>query len=156
MYSLSLKSKYNHYFSVFILSLHFSWQFFIQSSKDGYKPCLWCIIFFLGRKFFPYRRTPKNPRMLFETTIFFCPALKLKRQGQYWTHTIFFNEKGGVYFILFSSKIVQTEVRGRPSFSSFSLMIISIIRGGRGLKNDDKYHNLFMVQISWKCKKKGH
>ncbi len=32
-------------------------------------------------------------------------------------------------------------LRGHPSFSSFTLMIISIIRGWRGLKNDDKYHN---------------
>ncbi len=29
-------------------------------------------------------------------------------------------------------------------------------RGGRELKNDDKHHNFFMVQISWKCKKKRH
>ena len=27
---------------------------------------------------------------------------------------------------------------------------------GRGLKNDDKYHNFFMVQITWKSKKKRH
>ncbi len=39
---------------------------------------------------------------------------------------------------------------------SFTLMIIYIIRGGMGLKNDNKYHNFFMVQISWKCEKKRH
>ncbi len=32
-------------------------------------------------------------------------------------------------------------IRGRPSLSSFTLMIISIIRE-RGLENDDKYHDL--------------
>ncbi len=31
-------------------------------------------------------------------------------------------------------------VRGRPS-SSFTLMIFSIVNGGRRLENDDKHHN---------------
>ncbi len=51
---------------------------------------------------------------------------------------------------------IDLDFRGRPSFSLFTLMIISIISGGRGLKNDDNYHNFFIVQISWKCTKKRH
>ncbi len=37
--------------------------------------------------------------------------------------------------------LYTTCVRGGPQLSSFSLMIITIVRGGRGFKNDDKYHN---------------
>ena len=49
-------------------------------------------------------------------------------------------------FIYFGFSFVVEEpylqkcVRGGPHLSSFSLMIIPIVRGGRGLKNDDEYH----------------
>ncbi len=44
---------------------------------------------------------------------------------------------------LLHKRLTTGILRGRPSFSSFMLMIISIIRGGRGLKNDDKYNQIF-------------
>ncbi len=40
------------------------------------------------------------------------------------------------------------DIRGGPHLSSFSLMIIPIVRGGRGLKNDDKYHKLPITKES--------
>ncbi len=54
------QSLYNHYFWVVILSIHFSWQFFIQSLEYGYKTGLWCINFFLGRNFFFLPTDPKK------------------------------------------------------------------------------------------------
>ncbi len=42
--------------------------------------------------------------------------------------------------------ISQRLFKDCPSFSSFTFMIISIIRGGRGLKNDDKHHNYFIIK----------
>ncbi len=36
--------------------------------------------------------------------------------------------------------------RGRPESSSFSSMIITIVRGGRGSENDDEYHNFYYMR----------
>ncbi len=38
------------------------------------------------------------------------------------------------------------KLRGGSQISSFSLMIIPIVRGGEGLKNDDKYHNFIVTE----------
>ncbi len=56
------------------------------------------------------------------------------------------------YIILIDCSIHMI-LRGRPQLLSFTSMIIPIVRGGRGLKDDDNYHNIlplgnFFVLVS--------
>ncbi len=43
--------------------------------------------------------------------------------------------------------IITLLLRDRPQLSSFTSMIIPIVRRGRGLKNDDNYHNILPLGI---------
>ena len=65
----------------------------------------------------------------------------------------FFFSNFKIYVVTAVLLVFSVALRGGPSFSR---MITSILRGGRGLKNDDKYHNILMIQINFMycCKKK--
>ncbi len=66
---------YVHYF---IFSFHtistFSMSMLHWITIDTFKPSVWCLKVFMGKKFFPLATDPKNLRILHETTMLFCPA----------------------------------------------------------------------------------